>query len=148
MRHSGEDHNYPFPILIGDIGGTNARFAILTDAYAEPKAFPSIGTADFATIDEAIQSSVLDRTSVQPKTAILAVAGPIDGDEIELRRLRHCDTLAAAGGEADLKAFSLERTRSEEPDALVVIDVENMWWHASQAGSGSGTWITDRKRPS
>ena len=42
-----------FPVLIGDIGGTNARFAILIDSYAEPKEFPVVQTADFATIDPA-----------------------------------------------------------------------------------------------
>ncbi|KQT64214.1 MULTISPECIES: glucokinase [unclassified Aureimonas] len=73
-----------FPILIGDIGGTNARFAILIDAFADPKSFPIVQTADFATIDEAIQFSVLDKTSVQPKSAVLAVAGPVDGNEIHL----------------------------------------------------------------
>jgi len=73
-----------FPILIGDIGGTNARFAILVDAYAEPKEFPIVQTAAFATIDEAIQSAILDRTSLQPRSAVLAVAGPVDGDEIPL----------------------------------------------------------------
>lgn len=78
----------PFPILIGDIGGTNARFSILTDAYAEPKQFPNVRTADFATIDEAIQQGVLDKTAVQPRSAILAVAGPINDDEIPLT---NCD---------------------------------------------------------
>lgn len=78
------DPQFSFPILIGDIGGTNARFAILVDAYAEPKNFPIIATADFATIDQAIQTAVLDKTSLQPKSAILAVAGPIDSDEIDL----------------------------------------------------------------
>lgn len=73
-----------FPILIGDIGGTNARFAILVDSYAEPKEFPVVQTADFATIDEAIQSAIMDRTSILPNSAVLAVAGPVDGDEIEL----------------------------------------------------------------
>ncbi|MBX4959033.1 glucokinase [Rhizobium lentis] len=78
----------PFPILIGDIGGTNARFSILTDAYAEPKQFPNVRTADFATIEEAIQKGVLDKTAVQPRSAILAVAGPINDDEIPLT---NCD---------------------------------------------------------
>lgn len=73
-----------FPILIGDIGGTNARFAILVDAFAEPKEFPILATADFETIDEAIQNCVLDKTSVQPRSAIFAIAGPVDGDEIQL----------------------------------------------------------------
>ncbi|SOE17857.1 glucokinase [Hoeflea halophila] len=82
------DHTIAFPVLIGDIGGTNARFAILSDAYAEPKEFPILATADFSTIDEAIQTGVLDKTSLQPRSAILAVAGPIKGDEIDLT---NCD---------------------------------------------------------
>ena len=77
-----------FPVLIGDIGGTNARFAILSDAYAEAKEFPPVRTADFANIDEAIQAAVLDKTSLQPRSAVLAVAGPVDGDEIDLT---NCD---------------------------------------------------------
>ena len=85
MAHqNGDESVLQFPILIGDIGGTNARFAILLDSYAEPKQFPIVQTADFATIDDAIQTAILDRTSVQPRSAVLAVAGPVDGDEIEL----------------------------------------------------------------
>ncbi|GGE08778.1 glucokinase [Aureimonas endophytica] len=81
---SASDQAFKFPILIGDIGGTNARFAILVDAFAEPKSFPIVRTADYPTIDEAIQAAVLDKTSLQPKAAVLAVAGPIDGEAIEL----------------------------------------------------------------
>jgi glucokinase len=77
-----------FPVLIGDIGGTNARFAILLDSYAEPKEFPTVQTADFPNIDDAIQSAILDHTSIQPRSAVLAVAGPVEGDEIELT---NCD---------------------------------------------------------
>ncbi|KHJ53408.1 glucokinase [Aureimonas altamirensis] len=73
-----------FPILLADIGGTNARFALLVDAYAEPKLFPVVKTADYPNIDHAIQAAVLDKTSVQPNSAVLAIAGPIDGDEIDL----------------------------------------------------------------
>lgn len=73
-----------FPVLIGDIGGTNARFAILLDAYAEPREFPGVRTADFASLDAAIEAAVLDKTSVRPLSALLAVAGPVDGDEIAL----------------------------------------------------------------
>ncbi|MCM2473630.1 glucokinase [Rhizobium sp. CG5] len=84
MSKTLENDQLTFPILIGDIGGTNARFSILTDAYGEPKQFPNVHTADFETIDEAIQKGVLDKTSVQPRSAILAVAGPIKSDEIPL----------------------------------------------------------------
>lgn len=83
LKYPDPDHQ-PFPILIGDIGGTNARFSILIDAYAEPKEFPGLRTADFANIEDAIQQGVLDKTSIQPRSAILAVAGPIHAQEIPL----------------------------------------------------------------
>jgi glucokinase len=79
---------FPFPILIGDIGGTNARFALLLDAFAAPKEYPIIQTAQFENIDDALQNCILDKTSVQPRSAILALAGPIEGDEVPLT---NCD---------------------------------------------------------
>ncbi|MDX0600778.1 glucokinase [Sinorhizobium medicae] len=98
---NASDQSFPFPILIGDIGGTNARFALLTDAYGEPRQLEPIRTGDFATIEEAMQKSILDKTSVQPRSAILAVAGPIKGDEIPLTNahwvIRPKDMLASLG---------------------------------------------------
>jgi glucokinase len=73
-----------FPILIGDIGGTNARFALVADASAEPKHFPILQTADFETIEEAIRAAIVDWNELQPRSAVLAVAGPVDSDEIAL----------------------------------------------------------------
>ena len=84
MPKSSENDHMPFPVLVGDIGGTNARFWILTDAHGAPKEFPTIQTADFPTIDQAIQDRILDKSGVQPRSAILAVAGPIKDDEIPL----------------------------------------------------------------
>ncbi|WP_275787203.1 glucokinase [Pararhizobium gei] len=81
---SDTDSGLTFPILIGDIGGTNARFALLVDAYAEPKLFPIIPTTNYESIEEALQTSILDKTSVQPRSAIIAVAGPVKGDDIPL----------------------------------------------------------------
>ena len=81
------DH-IPFPVLIGDIGGTNARFALIADMHAEIKRLPTVHTADFPTIDDAVQSAVLDQTPLAPKAAILALAGPIVGERVELT---NCD---------------------------------------------------------
>ncbi|WP_440981804.1 glucokinase [Shinella sumterensis] len=83
-RPADYDANFPFPILVGDIGGTNARFSLLLDAFAEPKQFPIVQTADFANIDQALQQCILDKSSVQPRSAILALAGPIEGDDVPL----------------------------------------------------------------
>ncbi|TIU44346.1 MAG: glucokinase, partial [Mesorhizobium sp.] len=61
---AGEDETtLRFPVLIGDIGGTNARFSIVLDANSEPTEPQIVQTASFNTIDEAIQAAVLDRSS-------------------------------------------------------------------------------------
>ena len=59
VKSTHGENALPFPILIGDIGGTNARFALLLDAFAPPKEFPIVQTAQFETIDEALQRSLL-----------------------------------------------------------------------------------------
>ena len=87
-RSNDSETAFHFPVLIGDIGGTNARFALLIDAFAAPKEFPVVQTAEFPTIDEALQRCILDKTSIQPRSAILALAGPIQGDEVPLT---NCD---------------------------------------------------------
>ena len=50
----------PFPVLIGDIGGTNARFALVPDRDAPLKVFRSVATDDFPTIEDAITSVIGD----------------------------------------------------------------------------------------
>ncbi len=75
---------FEFPVLVGDIGGTNARFALVLSADGEAIAFDTVRTADFSNIDIAIRDTILPNTTTPPKTAILAIAGPISGDEIEL----------------------------------------------------------------
>ncbi|SKA21321.1 glucokinase [Consotaella salsifontis] len=77
------DPGLTFPVLIGDIGGTNARFAVLENETAEPKHYEIARTADHKTIDDAIRAVVI-AAGGRPKSALLAVAGPVDGDEIDL----------------------------------------------------------------
>ena len=76
--------NLPFPILIGDIGGTNARFALINDASAALQRLPNVHTGSFPTIDDAIAATVIARGGAQPRSAILALAGPIAGDRVQL----------------------------------------------------------------
>jgi glucokinase len=73
-----------YPCLVGDIGGTNGRFALITGKSAELISFPSVKTADFPNIDDALRDVILPACSVKPKSTVLALAGPIESDEIEL----------------------------------------------------------------
>ena len=77
------DH-LPFPVLIGDIGGTNARFSLVPDETGAAVRFPNVHTADFASIDDAIAAVVIEKGGAKPKSAMLAWAGPISGDRIPL----------------------------------------------------------------
>ncbi|MEP0940487.1 MAG: glucokinase, partial [Rhizobiaceae bacterium] len=73
-----------FPVLIGDIGGTNARFQIIGAAHAPPVIFQPVRTADFATIEQAIEQSVLANTDINPRSALIAAAGPITSNGLDL----------------------------------------------------------------
>jgi glucokinase len=71
--------------LIGDIGGTNARFALTDLASPQPQTLQeqTLGDTDFHSLQEAAQH-YLDATGADPRSAVLAVASPISGDEITL----------------------------------------------------------------
>lgn len=84
MADRGTDTGLQFPVLIGDIGGTNARFAVLADAASGLGESRIVQTASFSSIDEAVQQSVLAGGGIKPRSAVFAVAGPVDSDEIAL----------------------------------------------------------------
>ena len=91
----------PFPVLIGDIGGTNARFALIADRDAPPDIFRPVTTAAFPDIETAIEANVLAHTSRPPRAAIIDLAGPIAGDAVPLTNahwvLRPADIMRRIG---------------------------------------------------
>lgn len=72
-------------VLIGDIGGTNARFALTDLAAKQPRIVEeqTFTNRGFGSLGEAAQH-YLDEVGTHPKRAALAVASPITGDEIAL----------------------------------------------------------------
>lgn len=85
MALASKKHDFlPFPALIADIGGTNARFGLMTDALSDIRQFPVVKTAKFTNLLDAIQETALNHTAVYPRTAILAVAGPVRGDVVSM----------------------------------------------------------------
>ena len=71
--------------LVGDIGGTNARFALadLSSPTVELLESKSLPNADFASIQHAIEH-YLAGVDARPARAALAVACPVGDDEIRL----------------------------------------------------------------
>jgi glucokinase len=118
-----------FPVLVGDIGGTNARFALLSDAHAEPRLFEAVGTGDYVDIESAIEDVVLSATSVMPRSAVLAVAGPIGGDGVDLTNadwtIRPRDLMIRTGiGDVvllnDFEALALALTSLAADDVVAI----------------------------
>ena len=69
--------------LVGDIGGTNARFAVSENgAYDNLR---HVGVGQFASLHEALISYIDSLPpSLRPSEAALAIAGPVLGDRIAL----------------------------------------------------------------
>lgn len=115
-RRDGDIAPIPFPVLIADIGGTNARFAVLSEAHSPVRTFPTVRTADFEDLAAAVTATVLDTTSILPRSLLVALAGPITGastkltnadwviDPEETRRALHLDTVVTFN---DFEALAL-----------------------------------------
>src|SRR5688572_12290254 len=73
-----------FPALVGDIGGTNARFALIPSPETPLIPFAPVATADFPDIEAAIEAAVLANTDLSPRSALIDLAGPIKGDAVDL----------------------------------------------------------------
>lgn len=73
---------FAFPVLIADIGGTNARFAVVESASSPFRDLGRTPTADHPDPLAAIRDFALPRAGRRPKTAILALAAAIEGDVI------------------------------------------------------------------
>ncbi len=83
-RGEPDEGGFRYPVLIGDVGGTNARFQVVEDASGPPDEVRIVKVADFSTIDDAIESVLKERGGEPPRSAVLAVAGPVTGDAIAL----------------------------------------------------------------
>lgn len=71
------------PLLVADVGGTNARFALLLNSGEPFEHQQVLAAADYPNFADALSTYLRD-TGVQPVAACLAVAAPIMGDEIRL----------------------------------------------------------------
>ncbi len=74
------------PVLIADIGGTNARFALADIDSSAPLLEDSIreyAVVEFPSLGDAARH-YLDETGVETRKGVFAVAGRVDGDEARI----------------------------------------------------------------
>jgi glucokinase len=97
-----------YPRLVGDIGGTNARFALAhaDGRLCEQRTFETREYASLAMVLDLFLAALRD---APPRSACLGVAGPVDGDQVRLTN--------------GSWAFSIARLRAHlKLDALAVIN--------------------------
>ena len=76
--------------LVGDIGGTNARFALAKSTSGRPRlsSFRSLRCADYPSLEQAIAAYFAGQPSEpRPATAVIAVAGPVVDGAINFTNL-------------------------------------------------------------
>lgn len=92
------------PRLLGDVGGTNARFAWQATPEAEPEALASYRCADFASLQAAVERYLGQLQRPAPRQAAIGIANPIVGDRVQMTNHSwHFST------EAMRRALGLER---------------------------------------
>jgi len=71
------------PVLVADIGGTNARFALADIRAGHPRlsSVRSLPAADFASLQHAAEHYLAD-CGARPEAAAFAVACPVQGDDV------------------------------------------------------------------
>jgi glucokinase len=97
---------FGFPVLLGDIGGTNARFGILPGPGESVTLLPRALTAVEPSPLHAIATALQTWTGPAPRSAMLAVANRVDSLRVQLTNADWVIDAAAIG-----TGFGLERVR-------------------------------------
>lgn len=74
---------FPYPLLLSDIGGTNCRFALVADKGAPLQRLGSIATAGVPDFAGAV-GAVCRQAGMQPASLLVCAAGPMRGRGVQL----------------------------------------------------------------
>lgn len=112
--------------LVGDVGGTNARFALVDQErkVRYPKTYPA---KDFATLDDAVCAYMKDTAGrKRPTRAAIAVAGPVVDGEIEFTNLDWQVSESDLVANCDFEAVKLLNDFAAQALAAPRLDAESL----------------------
>ncbi len=107
------------PYIVADIGGTNARFGLVTGVSSEGRCFrvdhqKTFPSAEFPGIEDAVscyqeylEECGIDDAKTDIGGACLAVAGPVAGDEIKLTNLNWQFSMSQVQASLGLETFQI-----------------------------------------
>ncbi|THD47271.1 MAG: glucokinase [Bradyrhizobium sp.] len=73
----------PFPVLVCDVGGTNARFAAQATPEGRLSEVVHLKTGDYPSLVEAAEAAI-PRLGERPRSLVVCGAGPVDGRKLKL----------------------------------------------------------------
>jgi len=73
-----------YPRLLGDIGGTNARFAWQTDHAAPPSEVATLACAEHDSLLAAIRHYLREHHKAMPTACAIGIANPVLGDRVRM----------------------------------------------------------------
>ena len=85
----------PLARLLGDVGGTNARFAWQDGEAAPLRDIATLPTADFATLADAITAYLKRLGRTAPPWCAIGIANPITGDHIQMTNCHWAFSISA-----------------------------------------------------
>ena len=97
----------PFPRLLADVGGTNARFAWQAAPGAPITDVRVLACADFPSLQAAMHAYLDGLGQGRPQAAAIAIANPITGDEVRMTNHHWAFAQSAVQAEFGLQTLQL-----------------------------------------
>lgn len=98
---------FTFPVLVGDIGGTNARFGMVDAPGAPPRVLSHEATAAHPDPSAAIRAALQKSGAPAPGSAILAIAGRVDAPSVRLTNANWVFEAARIGADFGLSRVAV-----------------------------------------
>ncbi len=120
----GHRLDFPFPLLVSDIGGTNARFAIIAEPGGMPSPPQHRATHDFPSLEAAVADAIRDLPQ-KPRSMVACAAGPVEGKTVTMTNAHW-----TIDGTAVAQAHDLEQgllLNDFEAQALTLPVIEDSW---------------------
>src|SRR4051794_7577947 len=98
---------YSYPVLVADIGGTNARFAMVAAPGDAPRSLPKSRTDELPDPIEAAAHALRGWDGPRPRSALIGVATQVQGPVAHLTNAHWTVDAAALGAAFDLNRVTL-----------------------------------------
>jgi glucokinase len=133
--------DFAFPVLVGDIGGTNARFALLEEGAHEPDVMSHEATADHPDIVAAIRAALSKAGGAKPRSALLAVAARVAGPKVTLTNAHWTIEGKAIGEALGLDLVTVVNDYVPVAAGLAHLEAEHLHIVGAAAKAGPGARV-------